>query len=48
MTDETRREDDEKREEETLLGDADELKHPSIEEQVDEKLQREKEREEDE
>jgi hypothetical protein len=35
---------DKERDEETLLGDADEVKHPSIEEQVDEELQREKER----
>jgi hypothetical protein len=28
--------------EDTLLGDADEVQHPSIEEQVDEKLQQEK------
>lgn len=27
------------REDETLLGDADELDHPSIEEQLDERLQ---------
>jgi hypothetical protein len=47
MTDKTHeRTREEKRDEDTLLGNADEVKHPSIEEQVDEKLQREKEREE--
>jgi hypothetical protein len=34
--------------EKTLLGDADEVEHPSIEEQLDEKLQEEESREEDE
>jgi hypothetical protein len=35
---------DEQRAEDTLLGSADEVEHPSIEEQVDEQLQREKDR----
>ena len=45
MTDKTHeRTRDEQPDEKSLLGDADEVEHPSIEEQVDEKMQREKER----
>jgi hypothetical protein len=45
MVDETPREGESS--DETLLGDADEVEHPSIEEQVDDKLEQEKEAAED-